>query len=148
MPAAGLDRSQRLRATADHREVQSRGRRVHGSHFTLIYLRRESGGVRLGMAVGRKAGKAHDRNRIKRWVRDDFRRARQELAARIAPAERGEWGLDVVVIAKPGAQALGHPDAAAELSGLLARMAKELTRKKTAPGSEAARAPGPDVSDR
>jgi len=51
-------------------------------------------------------------------------------------------------VAPDAAAVQGILRAAAELGGLLDRMAKELTRKKTAPGPEAARASGPDDYDR
>ena len=38
-------------------------------------------GARLGMIVGKRAvGRAHERNRMKRVIRDEFRRCRPELA--------------------------------------------------------------------
>ncbi len=45
-------------------------------------------GARLGMIVGKRAvGRAHERNRMKRVIRDEFRRRHGELA-----------GMDMVVL--------------------------------------------------
>ena len=48
--------------------------------------------ARLGLVVSRKVGTAVKRNQLKRWVREWFRRAKG------LPR-----GVDLVVIAKPGA---------------------------------------------
>lgn len=64
---------------------------------------------RLGTVVSRKVGKAHDRNRVKRRLREYFRHRRGDLATLV----------DLVVIAKPGAAALSSRIAAAELDAAL-----------------------------
>jgi ribonuclease P protein component len=51
---------------------------------------------RLGLVVSKKVGKAHDRNRVKRLVREYFRTHRNDLVSRI----------DLVVVAKPGSAKL------------------------------------------
>lgn len=65
-------------------------------------------GARLGITVTRRVGKAVTRNRLKRQIRECFRRRRALLDA----------GLDVVVIARGGAAGLLTPEVEAEL-GLL-----------------------------
>jgi ribonuclease P protein component len=55
-------------------------------------------GTRLGISVGRKVGNAVCRNRIKRWIREYFRRHRAKIAT----------GVDFSVIVKPGAALLDH----------------------------------------
>jgi ribonuclease P protein component len=64
--------------------------------------------VRLGVTASRKVGSAVVRNRVKRRVRDAFRRQRGLLPA----------STDVVVIARPSAAELSGPAVAEELARL------------------------------
>lgn len=57
----------------------------------------ETGAFRLGMVVSRKVGCAVERNRAKRLLRECFRAWDRPLVG----------GVDLVVIAKPGAGDLG-----------------------------------------
>jgi len=77
--------------------VQKHGKRVHTASFVLV-VRPGAGGTRLGITVTRRVGGAVDRNRVKRLVREVFRRNRG-----LFPAD-----ADVVVIARPGAEKLDY----------------------------------------
>jgi len=70
----GFPRAARLTRPSEFTRVFKQGHRSHTRYFILVAT---SGGVRarLGLAVGRKASpRAVARNRIKRIVRDAFRR--------------------------------------------------------------------------
>jgi ribonuclease P protein component len=78
--------------SADFRRVTRRGRRGQSQHFLIFLLRRDDARpARLGITVTRKVGNAVRRNRIKRLVREWFRRRQRDLGA-----------CDLVVIAKQG----------------------------------------------
>jgi len=64
---------------------------------------------RLGLVVSRKVGKAHDRNRVKRLIREYFRLRRQ----------RFREPVDLVVVAKAGAAALVLDSVTGELDRAL-----------------------------
>ena len=71
--------SQRVRARADYRRVQRRGVKVHTRSFiVMVHVSSsvEPTTARLGITVTRKVGNAVRRNRIKRVVREVFRRER------------------------------------------------------------------------
>lgn len=65
-----LPRAQRLVRHRDFQATYQRKRRVDHPALTLYVGRRSSGTPRLGFVVSKKvAGKAHDRNRVKRRLR-------------------------------------------------------------------------------
>ncbi len=71
----------------------------------------DKGESRLGITVSAKVGKAVVRNRIKRRLREFFRRHRREI-----PLHQ-----DVVIIARKGAERLSLGDVTGEVAGALIR---------------------------
>lgn len=117
--AARLPRPSRLRKRADYLVVQERGRRLSGVHYLLLVRQRKGSdagvaGPRLGITVSRKVGNAVQRNRVKRWVRESYRRLRA-----VAPA-----AADLVVIARPSAAASGYAATYGELDSLLRKLGR------------------------
>lgn len=54
--------------------VFSQARRIAAPEFTILYRENTLGTSRLGMVVPKKVlAKAHDRNRLKRLIRESFR---------------------------------------------------------------------------
>ena len=111
---AELRRAARLRDARDFRRVNRTGVRRAGRHFVAVVA--PSGpvpvaGPRLGLAVSRRVGNAVARNRVKRRVREWFRREQESLPP----------STDWVVIARAGAAELGAHQTARELSELASR---------------------------
>lgn len=103
-----FSRDDRLRKRTEFEACYSGGVRVTGRHF-LLFLRqaREARGPRLGVSVSRRVGGAVARNRVKRRLREIFRRGR--------PGE----AVDVVVNAKPSAADAPFSQLEREFSELL-----------------------------
>jgi ribonuclease P protein component len=83
--SAGFSASARVRAKAEFARAFADGQRV-GHPLLALHLLRDAPdaalGARLGLAVSRKVDpRAVGRNRIKRVVRDAFRRQRLQLAS-------------------------------------------------------------------
>jgi ribonuclease P protein component len=106
-----FSRGDRLRKRTEFEECYSGGVRVSGRHF-LVFLRRRpeaSGPPRLGVSVGKRVGDAVTRNRVKRRLREIFRRDR--------PSE----AFDLVVHARASAATAPFDELARELADLLRR---------------------------
>ena len=113
----GLGRSKRLRKRSGFLAVQQRGRRVSGRTYVLYAMvpsgARSENSARLGITVSKKVGNAVARNRVKRWVRESYRRM----------LELQPQGVDFVVIAKPHAASSSYRATADELRRLLSMVA-------------------------
>jgi ribonuclease P protein component len=114
-PAAGerFPRSARLLRRGEFVRVQEGGKRVHTAHFILLMT--PGVGQRLGVTVGRRVGGSVQRNRIKRLVREVFRRNRELFPADCA----------IVLVARTGADRLDYESVKSELvraQGALSRV--------------------------
>lgn len=89
--------------------MQKVGRRQSTRHFVLVSRPGTTGHARLGVTVSSRVGNAVTRNRVKRFLRELFRTS----------CCHGEGKNEVVVIAKPGAEALKYADVVSELEGPL-----------------------------
>ena len=79
---ASFPRKRRLLNPAQFHRVFKNGKRIKGKNMTLIVAANELNHPRLGLAVSKKAlSRAVQRNRIKRLVRESFRRRRDLPAA-------------------------------------------------------------------
>jgi ribonuclease P protein component len=87
-----LPKEQRLLKRADFLRVYEQGKRIEGRFMTVFILPVERPFHRVGVTATKKAiGKAHDRNRAKRLLRESFRLSRAELDA---VATKYDWVLN------------------------------------------------------
>lgn len=73
--------SQKLTKRTEYLACYNRGQRYFTTYFILFILPRPYDGLgpRLGTAVSKKVGKAVRRNRIKRLIKECFRRNRETI---------------------------------------------------------------------
>jgi len=112
IPSTGpFPREARIRRSREFREISWSARRHVTEAFVVLVSPTPSRPerVRLGVTVSRKVGNAVTRNRVKRLIREWFRRDRRAI---------GE-GRDIVVIARPSAARLAGSAAFAELNRAL-----------------------------
>ncbi|MCS4504958.1 ribonuclease P protein component [Arhodomonas aquaeolei] len=110
---AAFPRHARLTDSRAFSRVFADATRVADAHFTVLFRTQpEPGEARVGLAVSRRAApRAVDRNRIKRIVRECFRRERHHLP-----------NVDIVVIARPKARHVSRAVLHRSVSALFARV--------------------------
>ncbi len=101
----GLTKEDKIRRSSAYTRILRDGVRLRTRHFHIRMLKNQLGKPRLGLVVGRKAGKACERNRIKRRLREYFRLNRDKIPQQ----------TDTVFIALRGAADLDFHQLAREL---------------------------------
>ncbi len=107
--AHAFPRDERLTRRAEFLRIYREGEKHVGRAFVLYALHCPGQGRKIGFTVSRKVGKAVTRNRVKRVMREVYRRHRPELAQ----------GVHIVAVARPAAARLSYQEAWAALHSLL-----------------------------
>ena len=105
----GLPKSARLLKRAEFLKLSRTGAKLQSASFIVISNTNHRPESRLGITVSGKVGNAVIRNRIKRHVREFFRRCRPALRP----------GTDILVIARKSAASLAGPGIEKELGRAL-----------------------------
>ncbi|HXG50422.1 MAG TPA: ribonuclease P protein component [candidate division Zixibacteria bacterium] len=108
---ADFPKQARLRKRPEFIDLSRRGKKIHTPHFVVITRPNDGKQARLGVTVSAKVGNAVARNRVKRLVRECFRRCRRD----IVPV------LDVLVIARDAAADISYAQTESELKKALVR---------------------------
>ncbi|MBK6846262.1 MAG: ribonuclease P protein component [Proteobacteria bacterium] len=116
-PDQRFSRGERLRRRGEFLAAQQGGERAQLQHLVVLTTVRP-GSRRLGLTVSKKVGKAICRNRIKRWLREAWRRRKHTFPL----------GIDVVLIARSSAATAGFAALDAQLELLAERL-----RRRSAP---------------
>jgi ribonuclease P protein component len=82
---------ERIRKKKDFLVLYKKGYRYKSRYFNLIYLSNTLAYSRVGVVASRKVGSAVTRNKVKRWMRDLFRRNKSMLG----------HSIDLLIVALP-----------------------------------------------
>jgi ribonuclease P protein component len=115
--AEAFPSTERIAKRRDFLRAYEQGRREFARFSTVFTLPNGLDHARLGITVTKKAGKAHDRNRLRRWVRELYRRSRSELGLR-------NQGIDLVVNVKPAAAGCTFQEFSDDLKRVLAKVSR------------------------
>ena len=108
-------RRARLRQRVEFDRCYRQGRRLHAGAFTVHAVSGAGPVARIGTTVSRRVGGSVERQRLKRWTREVFRRSE---------SRPGLAGCDLVVHFKPGAAAVPFAEFQRDLERLLAEAAR------------------------
>lgn len=105
-------KSDRLLKRGEFLRISRFGKRVQNRYFIVAFSQARFEKTRLGITVTKRVGKAVTRNRIKRFVREYFRKSRHEIA--------GQW--DINIIAKKEAAKLSWGEVAQSLQNVFGKI--------------------------
>jgi ribonuclease P protein component len=118
----GFSRDDRLRKRREFEECYASGLRVSGRHIQVFLLAdaRPAPRTRLGISVPRRVGPAVTRNRVRRRLREIFRRTRSLF---------GSAAISVVVNARPSAAKATFQDLSEDYAASVTRGLARLPRR-------------------
>ncbi|MXY23313.1 MAG: ribonuclease P protein component [Acidobacteria bacterium] len=103
---------ERIRRRPDFLIVQQRGRRTRGRFLTVFSRANGLDRNRLGIIATRRLGGAVRRNRAKRLMREVFRHC------------KGQGGLDIVALLRPGFDEVAYSEIDADYRATLERITR------------------------
>lgn len=107
-----FDRELRLLTPRHFNHVFSQSVRVGSPYITFVFRNNHVDHPRLGFAIAKKQVKrAHERNRLKRVIREDFRLRQNQIPA-----------VDIIVMARTAAVALDNKEIRTILDKLWQRL--------------------------
>lgn len=83
-----LPRMERLKLTKDFDRVFQEGKVLQSDFFTVIYVQNGFDYNRIAVMVKKKFGKAHERNKVRRWIKEAYRFMKNELVK----------GFDIIIL--------------------------------------------------
>lgn len=105
---ARFRKTDRIRRRREFLAAQATGKRLSTRHFGVLLAPGPADAPRLGLVVTKRLGKAVRRNRLKRLLREFFRRHREGLPKQ-----------DIIIMARKGAADLSYAEIQRELARIL-----------------------------
>ena len=75
-----MKKTKMIKRRHDFKILFSKGKIVYGKNITLYFMKNKKTINGLGIAVSKKSGKAVDRNRIKRLIRENYKISEEKLS--------------------------------------------------------------------
>jgi len=119
-PDETLPKEARLRKRREFLVVQRTGRKEHVRDALAFVKANDLSRRRLGVTVSRKVGNAVQRNRVKRLIREAWRRNACQLPS----------GYDVVFVAKSSARHVSYASFQRQLGVLAHKLAQPRRRRR------------------
>lgn len=118
-----LEKRERIASRRDFLKVYDQGIKVFGKFVVAFSMTGELPFSRIGITATRKLGKANQRNLVKRWIREVYRKEKEQVGLTAVFA-------DVVVNVKPNAATASFEEFRTDLLRCLTRTAASHRAKR------------------
>lgn len=112
-----MKKEYRVKKSQDFDNIIRKKQSFANRQFVIYYQENKLDHMRLGISVSKKLGKAHERNKLKRYVRESFKTRKDFLK-----------NYDIIIIVRPAAKGLSFLEFGSSIDHVLKR--SKLYREK------------------
>ena len=105
-----MKKEYRVKKSQDFDNIIRKKQSFANRQFVIYYQENKLDHMRLGISVSKKLGKAHERNKLKRYVRESFKTRKDFLK-----------NYDIIIIARPAAKGLSFLEFGSSIDHVLKR---------------------------
>ena len=105
-----MKKEYRVKKSQDLDNIIRKKQSFANRQFVIYYQENKLDHMRLGISVSKKLGKAHERNRLKRYVRESFKTRKDFLK-----------NYDIIIIVRPAAKGLSFLEFGSSIDHVLKR---------------------------
>ena len=105
-----MKKEYRVKRSQDFDNIIRKKQSFANRQFVIYYQKNNLDHMRLGISVSKKLGKAHERNRLKRYVRESFKTRKDFLK-----------NYDIIIIVRPAAKGLSFLEFGSSIDHVLKR---------------------------
>ena len=105
-----MKKEYRVKKSQDFDNIIRKKQSFANRQFVIYYQENKLDHMRLGISVSKKLGKAHERNKLKRYVRESFKTRKDFLK-----------NYDVIIIVRPAAKGLSFLEFGSSIDHVLKR---------------------------
>ena len=105
-----MKKEYRVKKSQDFDNIIRKKQSFANRQFVIYYQKNNLDHMRLGISVSKKLGKAHERNKLKRYVRESFKTRKDFLK-----------NYDIIIIVRPAAKGLSFLEFGSSIDHVLKR---------------------------
>lgn len=105
-----MKKEYRVKKSQDFDNIIRKKQSFANRQFVIYYQENKLDHMRLGISVSKKLGKAHKRNKLKRYVRESFKTRKDFLK-----------NYDIIIIVRPAAKGLSFLEFGSSIDHVLKR---------------------------
>ena len=105
-----MKKEYRVKKSQDFDNIIRKKQSFANRQFVIYYQENKLDHMRLGISVSKKLGKAHERNKLKRYVRESFNTRKDFLK-----------NYDIIIIVRPAAKGLSFLEFGSSIDHVLKR---------------------------